>query len=169
MKARIIYLVGFMGTGKTSVGRRLAQLLGWNFIDLDTEIEKRVGIPIRELFKRRGEPCFREIEQEELEKVSRLQDAVVALGGGAFCSNENQAVVKTTGFSVWLDMPMESLYARCAGDATRPLFTTREETEALLVRRLPFYQNADLHLDMRDLQIDAAAEKIIRHFLHPHS
>lgn len=166
MHRTIVYLVGFMGAGKTSVGRCLAELLGWTFIDLDEEIEKQEDTPIREIFRRRGEPCFREIERGQLERVSRLSAIVVALGGGAFCSDDNQAIVRSTGVSVWLNAPIELLYARCAGDAARPLFTTREEMESLLRNRLPLYQKADYVLDMASLSVDAAAERIFR-FLSP--
>lgn len=163
MKASIVYLVGFMGAGKTSVGQRLARLLEWTFIDLDTMIEEREGIPIREIFNRRGEPYFRNLERMELRKASRRQNAVVALGGGAFCSVENQSIVKNTGVSVWLDVPMETLHARCAGDEQRPLFTTREEMEALFWRRLPHYQEADIHIAVGDLTLDAVADRILYH------
>lgn len=154
-----------MGAGKTSIGQRLAQLLERTFIDLDTEIEKREGVPIREIFTRRGEPYFRDIERAELTKVSRRENAVVALGGGTFCTDENQSIVKSTGISVWLDVPMELLHARCAGDAVRPLFTTREETASLYRRRLPHYQKADIHIGVGDLTIDAAADRILHHLL----
>jgi shikimate kinase len=165
MNATHIYLVGFMGVGKTSVGQRLAQLLGWTFIDLDTGIEEREGVPIREIFNRRGEPYFRDIERAELVEVSRRENAVVALGGGGFCTDENQSIVKSTGISVWLDVPMELLHARCAGDAKRPLFTTREEMESLYRRRLPHYQKADIHIDIGNLTVDAAAEEIRQRLL----
>jgi shikimate kinase len=165
MKATIVYLVGFMGAGKTSVGQRLAQLLGWSFIDLDTGIEEREGVPVREIFSRRGEPYFRDIERAELVKVSRRENAVVALGGGAFCADENQSIVRSTGISVWLDVPMGLLHARCAGDARRPLFTTQEEMEALYRHRLPYYQKADIHIDLGNLTADAAAEEIRQRLL----
>jgi shikimate kinase len=161
MNASIIYLVGFMGAGKTSVGQRLAQLLGRTFVDLDIAIEEREGIPIREIFSRQGEPGFREIERAELEKVSRGRDLVVALGGGAFCSDANREIVRSTGISIWLDAPVDLLQTRCAPDGTRPLLTAWPEMEELLKRRLSFYARADFRLDVTDLTIDAAAQSII--------
>ncbi len=161
MKAAIIYLLGFMGCGKTSVGRRLSELAGWDFIDLDSEIEEHQGIPIREIFRQHGESYFRSIERAELQSASRRKEVVVALGGGTFCSEENLSIVKATGVSVWLDADIDLLYARCAGDDTRPLFTTRDEMEALLRRRLPLYTRADLRIDVTGLTVDAAAETIL--------
>jgi shikimate kinase len=161
MKASIIYLVGFMGSGKTSVGKRLADLLGWSFADLDARIEERERVAIREIFSLRGESYFRSIEREELIRISGRRELVVALGGGAFCSDENLAIVKSSGTSVWLDVPLRLLQDRCSGDATRPLFTTQAEMDALLERRLPFYAQADLRLDLTDLTIEGAARKIL--------
>ncbi len=161
MDASIIYLVGFMGAGKSSVGERLAQLLGWTFVDLDTVIEEREGAPIREIFSRRGEALFREAERAELEKASRGHNLVVALGGGAFCSEANQEIVKATGISIWLDAPMDLLMSRCAPDGARPLFRNRAETEALLRSRIAYYTEADIRLDVTDLSIDAAAQRLI--------
>ncbi len=162
MRETIIYLVGFMGCGKTSVGRHLARRLGWTFVDLDAAIEEREGEPIHRIFRVRGEPRFREIEREELGSVSRRRAVVVALGGGAFCSEENRRIVESTGVSVWLDAPLELLLTRCASDDTRPLFTTAEAAAALLERRIPFYQKADLRLKVGFLTVDAIAEKIHR-------
>lgn len=157
----IVYLVGFMGSGKTTVGRRLAELLGWQFVDLDAEIEARAGAPIRDLFRDRGEPHFRRLEREELGKVSARRHVVAALGGGAFCSSQNQAIVRTTGRSVWLDAPAEVLYARCSGDEARPLFTTREAMEALLDERRAMYEQADLRVDVSALSFDEVARRIL--------
>ena len=161
MDTSIIYLVGFMGAGKSSVGAHLARLLGWTFVDLDTVIEEREGVPIREIFNRRGEARFREIEHAELEKASRGHNLVVALGGGAFCSESNQEIVKATGISIWLDAPVDLLMSRCAPDGARPLFTNRAEMEALLRSRIAYYAKADIRLDVTDLSIDAAAQKLI--------
>ncbi len=154
-----------MGSGKTSVGRRLAEILGWFFVDLDSEIERRRGTTIREIFRCQGEIFFRRLEREELMEASRRRDAVIALGGGTFCTPDNQAIVRATGASVWLDVPIELLFARCSGDLSRPLFTNREEMVTLLERRLPFYRDADFRLAAGNLTIDAAAERIRSFFL----
>lgn len=156
----IVYLVGFMGTGKTEVGRRLAELLDWTLIDLDQEIELRDGTAIREIFERRGEAHFRALERQELQRVSERKHTVVAVGGGAFCSAENREVIARTGVSIWLDGPIEVLFARCRGEASRPLFTTREEMAQLLERRRPDYAKADLHVQVAGQSVDDVALRI---------
>ncbi len=162
MKRDNIYLVGFMGAGKTSVGIRLASLLQWTFIDLDQEIEKRAGRSIREIFEQEGEPYFRRLERDELQRLSLRQEAVVALGGGAFMDDRNRATIAGSGISVWLDAPMDTLYSRCAGEHSRPLFTSREEMEQLLTLRLPFYRLASIHVAVDDFSADDLASKILR-------
>ncbi len=163
MGVSLVYLTGFMGSGKTGVGRHLAELLGWNFVDLDSEIEKKLGRTIRELFARMGEPFFRAVEHEELRRVSRLRKAVVAMGGGAFCSTQNREIVDATGVSIWLDAPIEVLFPRCERDESRPLFTTREEMEQLLELRRRDYRKADLRIDASELDIDSLAQAILVH------
>jgi len=161
MDVSIIYLVGFMGAGKTSVGQRLAGLLGWSFVDVDQKIEEREGTPIREIFLRAGEPYFRRVESEELQSLSAGKNLVVALGGGAFCSLENQRVVQRTGTSVGLDASMEILFSRCKGDGSRPLFTTRAAMKDLIGRRRSFYAKADLRVRVGRLSVDQIADKIL--------
>jgi len=156
-----LYLLGFMGAGKTSVGRRLAELLGWTFIDLDLEIEKREGMPISEIFRLRGEARFRVLELQELQRASEARSTVIAIGGGAFCSAENQAIIARSGISVWLDAPIDLLFARCGGDATvRPLFSGISEMAQLLERRRPFYARAQLHLQVGNLGVEDLARRI---------
>ena len=158
----LLYLVGFMGSGKTTVGSRLADLLGWGFVDLDAEIEKRTGSKIRDIFRSEGEAYFRRIEHEELRRVSTLHHLVVALGGGAFCTADNERVVRATGASVYLVAPAEVLYERCAGDGSRPLFTTREAMEDLLERRRPLYERANVRIEVGRLDVEDAARAILR-------
>jgi len=147
MKGAVIYLVGFMGSGKTTVGRLLAELLGWEFVDLDLEIEKRAGLPVRKIFASRGEEHFRSLERRELERVSSRTKTVVALGGGAFCSDENQRLVARSGVSVWLDAPAEAQFDRCEGDITRPLAGPRERMKTLIEERRPHYGRATVRLE----------------------
>ena len=161
MEQSIIYLVGFMGAGKTSVGRRVAEILGWSFVDLDQRIEETAGESIRELFRREGEAHFRVLEGTELRRVSEQQRTVVALGGGAFCSAENQLVIQTTGASVWLDAPIDLLSSRCSLDSTRPLFTNRQEMEELLERRRPYYQKANLRVEVASHSIEENAQRVV--------
>ncbi len=156
----LIYLVGFMGAGKTSVGVRLAELLGWRFVDLDEEIENCEGESIRAIFQARGEARFRALERQQLLRVSTMTDTVVALGGGAFCSDDNRRTVDATGISVWLDAPIEIIHARCTGDATRPLFSTLEEMRTLLERRRPFYEKSRIRVDVGNSSVDQVSREI---------
>jgi shikimate kinase len=161
MRRPIIYLVGFMGAGKTSVGQCLAKMLGWRFIDLDQVIEEHEGRPIRDIFRDTGEPYFRDVERRELARAGSWKEVVIALGGGTFCEDHNRRVVQESGVSVWLDAPFDILYARCAGKDDRPLFTTREKMQALLEFRRPFYARADLIIDAGARPIDTIAEDIL--------
>ena len=161
MEQSIVYLVGFMGAGKTSVGRRVAEILDWSFVDLDQRIEETAGESIRELFRREGEAHFRVLEGTELRRVSGQKRTVVALGGGAFCSAENQLVVQTTGASVWLDAPIDLLFSRCSEDSTRPLFTNRQEMKELLERRRPYYGKANLRLEVAGLSVEEIAQRVV--------
>ncbi len=156
-----LYLVGFMGTGKSSVGTCLAERLGWAFCDLDSEIERVAGETISEIFRNRGEAHFRRLESEELRRVSSRSGKVVALGGGAFCSEENRRLTAETGTSVWLDAPLEIIMARCAGDKTRPLFGDRHQMAALLESRRPAYRLADLRIEIEGLEIEEIADRIV--------
>lgn len=156
-----VYLVGFMGAGKTCVGRRLAEMLSYGFVDLDGRIEEMAGERIRAIFVGHGEQFFRNLETEELQKVSTLRRYVVALGGGAFCSEQNRKMVRASGTSVWLDAPASTLYQRCAGDDSRPLFGTRPDVEALLSRRREFYEKADLKVPVQDRTVDEIALEIV--------
>jgi len=154
--------VGFMGVGKTSVGRCLATLLEWPFIDLDQEIEKQSGKSIRDIFRQDGEAHFRGVEQDELKRVSAWAPHVIAIGGGAFCNADNRRIIESTGKSIWLAAPLDVIVSRCRGDASRPLFTTRSEMEVLLERRLPFYKKAAIRIDVADLTIEGAAKQILQ-------
>jgi shikimate kinase len=159
--AALVYLVGFMGAGKTEVGRRLAALLAWPFVDLDREIEKREGTSVAEIFRQHGETHFRILEGEELQRVSLGQNLVVAVGGGCFCSGANREVIARTGTSVWLDAPIEVLYARCRNDAAaRPLLTTIDAMSRLLESRKPCYEQARLHIQTAARGVDELARQI---------
>jgi shikimate kinase len=162
MKAPIVYLVGFMGTGKSAVGARLAELLGWNFIDLDRAIERRAGTTIAQIFSLQGKACFRALEREELRRASEQEHTVVAAGGGAFCSSENQEIIASTGISVWLDAPMELIFARCcADDDERPLFATMREMAELMELRRPFYEKAQLRVEVGGMGVEDLTRAIL--------
>ena len=142
-----IYLAGFMGCGKTTVGRKLAERLAWDFADLDDEIERRAGSEISEIFSRYGEHTFRAIERDALTEQARLvrngRARVVALGGGTFADERNRDTMRQAGLSLWLDVPLEQLWARVSGYDHRPLARDRAAFENLYEKRLEEYAKAD--------------------------
>lgn len=143
-----IYLTGFMGAGKTAVGRRLASLCGARFIDLDNWIEQRAGATIPELFARRGEAEFRRLEAEALAATAELAAAVVATGGGLVVAEENRAWLAQHGVTVWLNPAFSTLLAHLSKEerAARPLFEDEAQAEALWRSRLPAYAHCDLEI-----------------------
>jgi shikimate kinase len=151
-----VYLVGFMGSGKTTVGRLLAERWGIPFVDLDAAFEAMAGETIRQTFETRGEPWFREREAELLRGTAALPEAVVAVGGGTFVFPENAAFVKRHGVAVFLDVSFEVLAERLAEkSADRPLFRSPEEARQLYEARLPFYRMADWTIPVnRDMTVD---------------
>lgn len=143
-----IYLTGFMGSGKTSVGRHLARFLALPFVDLDREIEEQAGLSIAEIFQRRGEAGFRELEARALEDQSRRQQAVVATGGGVVESPENVDLMLSTGKVIWLHLDFDTLHRRLArSPVDRPLFKSTEQTRELYRSRLSSYERCHLRVE----------------------
>jgi shikimate kinase len=146
---RLLCLAGFMGAGKTSVGRIVARQLGWRFVDLDERIVEAAGTSIRTIFETRGEPAFRQLEHEMLERIlgeslAGGQAAVIALGGGTVTQERNLVLLRKAGAAiVWLDCPIEAILDRCAGITDRPLFGTEDDVRRLYDERRPFYERAD--------------------------
>jgi shikimate kinase len=138
-----IFLVGFMGAGKTTVGRALARQLQWDFFDLDDLIERRAGKSVQAIFADSGESEFRRLEREALQSSSELVRTVIALGGGAYVSEENRASLRLIGTTVWLDCPLEVCLRRISGDRSRPLLGGEDEMRELLERRGSAYAQAD--------------------------
>ena len=157
-----IYLVGFMGSGKTTAGTLLADRLRVPFVDLDVAFESMAGRTIRETFETRGEAWFRARETELLRGTASLPAAVVALGGGTFTFPENAAFVRAHGRSVFLDVPFDVILERLAGKAAdRPLFASAEAARALWEARLPSYKMADRTLDVtRDMTASEVADRL---------
>jgi shikimate kinase len=146
MPVERVYLVGFMGAGKTTVGRALAAQLGWSFVDLDAEIERSQKMPVRDIFSKSGETHFRQIEREHLKNLSGRPRVVIALGGGATVDPENRLIIDSTGMSVWLNVPFDTVARRVPMDGTRPLFKDPEHAERLYEIRLPIYRLARIHV-----------------------
>lgn len=143
-------MTGFMGAGKTTVGQRLAALLGLPFVDLDQEIERLAGSPVREIVERQGEPWFRRLELEALQSVVARGDAVIATGGGTLTSELGARLVRDVGLSVWLNPSFATIVERIGvlGKADRPLFREEAQVLALYRERLPAYRKADLTVDV---------------------
>jgi shikimate kinase len=144
--ARVV-LVGFMGAGKSTVGRRLARRLGYRFEDMDRRIEARAGRTIARLFRERGEAAFRELEREEASAVQALSNVVVAAGGGAFAQQATRTLLQQGALTVWLQCSLEAAVARLRPDGRRPLAANREIMRALLAEREPSYRQADVAVD----------------------
>jgi len=158
-----VYLVGFMGSGKTTVGRRLAARLGVPFLDLDEAFEAMAGATIRQTFETRGEAWFRDREAQLLRGTADLPAVVVALGGGTFVFPDNAAFVRRHGVSVFLDVPFETLARRLQGKtADRPLFQSGAEALRLYEVRRPFYTMADLTIPVND---NMTIEDVVEHLM----
>ncbi len=166
-QSRVIVLVGFMGAGKTTAGRRLAQHLGWRFLDLDDLIEERAGCAVRDIFCQSGETAFRLQESEALEALVAApgdEPLVLALGGGAFAQPRNAATLLASGCPiVFLDAAPEELRRRCSlhGD-TRPLFQDAAQFEQLYASRRAAYLAAPLRLDTTELSFDQVISELLR-------
>jgi shikimate kinase len=143
-----IFLVGFMGAGKSTIGPRLACQLQWSFCDLDEQIEKEQGLSIRDIFHFQGEARFRELETEALKRTAQMNSTVIALGGGAFSSSGNREIVRQLGISVFLDCPFEVVLERCTACTGRPLFQEPVAVSALYQSRRPSYLLSDLSVEV---------------------
>jgi shikimate kinase len=155
-----IFLVGFMGSGKTTVGERLARDLGFRFIDLDREIEARRGLSIAAIFEKDGEPEFRRLETIALRDAGAGRDVVIATGGGTLTRPENLEFVRAHGITAWLDAPLEVMLDRCRDGVRRPLLGPHERMAALLEKRLPGYRTCDLHMDTEGRSPEQVARQI---------
>ncbi len=161
-RRKLIYLLGFMGVGKSTVGELLAQKLHWPFIDLDATIEAGQGTTIRAMFENAGEPFFRQIERAALIEASKSDPAVIALGGGTFVQQPNyEYIAETGGTTVWLDCSVDELRRRCEGKNDRPLFRDPASFTQLLDQRLPFYQRADYRVPTEGYDPNDVVEQIL--------
>ena len=158
-----IYLVGFMGAGKTTVGRELAARLDVPFFDLDDLVEAAEKTSIKDIFGQHGEPYFRKRERDILRSTRYLDNAVVATGGGTFTFDENIQFIQSEGLSVWLSAPYSLLRGRIGDKAAeRPLFRDDVAAHELFKNRLRYYRMADVALDIRD---DETTAEIVERLL----
>jgi len=168
-----VYLAGFMGSGKSTIGPILANTIGYDFVDVDRIIEGAEGITIGEMFRLRGEEFFRLREQEVIERLSRRCKLVVALGGGALVDPVNFETITTTGIVIYLRMPAETLLKRLQHREDRPLLTDakgnrlpdgelRERVEALYRAREPLYAKADVIVDVDERRVGVTVDRVVR-------
>jgi len=160
-----ILLTGFMGAGKTTVGKKLAKRLGYFFIDTDREIEKEQGCSITEIFKYGGEECFRDLETDILQKLQTKQNLVIATGGGMVLRNENRSLMQTLGIRVYLKVELQELMRRLKKDKKRPLLQKLKPEEhilEMLQQRKSIYEEAECIIDTTDLSPHQMVTEIIR-------
>ncbi|MHB1110381.1 MAG: shikimate kinase [Devosia sp.] len=164
LAGRPIVLVGMMGAGKTTVGRRLANKLGRHFIDSDEEIENAAGMTIEDIFKTHGEADFRSGEVRVIARLLREPEIVLGTGGGAFINPQTRALVKAEAVSVWIKADFELLFSRVSRRSNRPLLKTanpRETLRTLIDIRYPTYAEADVTIVSQDVPQDAVANDIV--------
>jgi shikimate kinase len=162
--SRTVALVGMMGAGKTSVGRRLAARLAVPFQDADHEIEAAAGLTVAEIFTRFGEVHFRDGERKVIARLLDEAPHVLATGGGAFMDDATRAAMRRAAFTIWLKAPIGLLLARVKKRDTRPLLKdgdVRATMELLLTIREPVYATADMVLESADEPHGVAVERII--------
>ncbi len=161
---RPLVLVGMMGAGKTTVGRRLANRLNRRFIDSDEEVEKAAGMSIEDIFKLHGESDFRAGEVKVIARLLKEPEVVLGTGGGAFINPDTRALVKAEAISVWIKADFDLLFARVSRRSNRPLLKTtnpKETLRKLIDARYPIYAEADIAVMSRDIPQDQVATDVI--------
>lgn len=162
---RPVVLIGLMGAGKTSVGTRLAELLGVPFTDSDAEIERAAGMTVAEIFERLGEAHFRDGERRVIRRLLAGPPMVIATGGGAFMTPETRAAIRDRAASVWLSAGLDVLVARTAGRSHRPLLNRgnpRDVLAGLMAARYPVYAEADVTVEsLMEQTHEAMAARIV--------
>ena len=161
---RSIVLVGLMGAGKSSVGRRLATRLGLAFTDSDQEIERAAGLTIDEIFARHGEAAFRDGERRVLARLLRGPSQVIATGGGSFMNAETRALIREHGRSVWLKAELDELVERVSRRSNRPLLKggdPRAILQRLIAERYPIYAEADVTVTSSGVSLEITVERVL--------
>ena len=160
MKADKVYLVGFMGAGKSTVAQALAARLGWSAEDLDSRIVEREQQSVAQIFSQHGEAYFRQVERTALRELVPSRRTVVAAGGGTFVDPANREIMAADGVCVWLDVSFDAALRRLPSDGTRPLAREPETLLTLFNARRPAYSLAELHVDA-DGPIDDVVTQIV--------
>jgi shikimate kinase len=159
-----IYLIGFMGAGKTTIGRELGRRIGAPFFDLDDLVESAEKMSIKDIFAQHGEPYFRKRERDILRSTHHLEDAVIATGGGTFTFEENIQFIQSEGVSIYLSAPYALLRSRIGDKAAeRPMFRDDIAAHELYNTRLRFYKMSDIILDIRE---DETPMEIVERIVH---
>lgn len=167
-----IVLTGFMGTGKTAVSKELSRLTGFATVDVDTEIEKSAGMPITDIFKQFGEPHFRQMETDEIKKVSERENVIISTGGGAVLRQENINALRAGGLVVCLTASPETILKRTGDNNERPLLQVEDpigKIKELLDFRKPYYEKADILVDTEGKSPRQVAEEILEKIKFPGS
>ncbi len=160
-----IFLLGFMGAGKSTVGAILAEKIGYRYCDADEFIETRAGATITQIFADYGEKYFRDLESESMESLSTEEKQVIATGGGVIQRDRNWDAMNSGGITVYLQAPIEVIWERIKDSKDRPLLQVENPLETaseLLNKRTPLYEKADLVIDTSDLSLEEVAEEIIK-------
>lgn len=157
-----IFLVGFMGAGKTTVGQSLAKELRYEFIDLDDVIAAQTGKSVQQIFLELGEAEFRRLETNAIRGCGNQVRSVVALGGGAYVSKVNRELLRGIGKTIWLECPLEVCLRRIRGDQSRPLLGDEQAMKALLDNRRDAYLQADYAINSAELAPEQLAKEIVR-------
>jgi shikimate kinase len=161
---RSVILVGMMGSGKSSIGRRLATALDLPFVDADAEIEAAAGMTIEDMFRDHGEPYFREGEERVIRRILQNGPQILSTGGGAVISAQTRAAIAQSGLSIWLDAPVDLLLQRVSRRDNRPLLKTddpRAVLERLIGERGRYYAEAELRYESRDAPHETVVEEIL--------
>ena len=161
---RSIVLVGIMGVGKSTIGKRLSQYLDIPFVDADKEIEKAAGMDIQDIFDQFGEEAFRSGEKKVIKRLMNEGQKILATGGGAFMNEDIRADIAESGVSVWLNADLDILMKRVQRRANRPLLKTEDPEatmKALLDERNPIYALSDIHIESRTVSRDVIAGEVV--------
>lgn len=156
-----IYLVGFMGSGKSTIARALAARLRWQHDDIDDLIERRERRTIADIFAKQGEPYFRAVEREMLKVLQPLRHVVIATGGGTFADPDNRAAINLDGVSIWIDVPLPDLLHRIPLDGRRPLAANRADLERLFALRAETYRLAQLRIPAARVPVTGIVDQIL--------